>query len=53
MATIPANYPDGCTPEEIRTAIKDMQADLVASSYRINAVLQYSPLINLGQSELE
>ena len=53
MATIPANYPDGSSDNEIKTAIREMQDDLASAKYSINAVLQFSPLINLGQFELE
>lgn len=53
MPTIPANYPEGCNPEQIKTAIREMQNELARTDYQINLVLKFSPLINLGQFELE
>lgn len=53
MPTIPENYPDGCESEQIKTTIREMQNHLVQNGFQVNSVLQFSPLINLGQSELE
>ena len=49
---MPPEFPIGCEPEVIVKAINDMLKDLEANEYDINLVIQYSPLINLGRSEL-
>lgn len=50
---IPKNYPTDCTLDQIRSTILDIQSELERVGFNINSVLQFSPLINLGQSELE
>ena len=50
---IPLNYPNDCTPDQIRSTIVDIQSELETTGFQINDVLRFSPLINLGQSELE
>ena len=53
MANIPKNYPSGSTDEEIYQAIKELSADVLNSGANINTVLQLTPVVNLGQNELQ
>lgn len=53
MATLSSNYPRGCTEEQIITVIDDLSKDILASGGNINTVLRLSPIIALGQSELQ
>lgn len=52
MATLPAGYPHECTDEQIRSTIASLSQDIV-NGPNINTVLQLSPLISLGQNELQ
>ncbi len=40
IAALPANYPHGCTDEEIQTALADLAREVLTSGANINSVLQ-------------
>ena len=47
------NYPSGSPDEEIFVVISDFSKRIVDSNFNINTVLQLSPAIQLGQSEIQ
>lgn len=49
----PPNYPSGSTDEEIHRIIKEYSQAIISSGVQINSVLQFSPIILLGQNELQ
>lgn len=53
MTTINSLYPHGMKDEEIEGAIKEYSAEIHSSKANMNTVLQFSPLIQLGQLELQ
>lgn len=53
MATIPTNYPSGCTDEQISLSISELSKEILDSGGDINIVLRFSPIISLGQTELQ
>ena len=53
MATIPTNYPSDSTDEQIYQVIKELSGEVLNTGANINTVLQLTPLINLGQNELQ
>jgi len=53
MANLYPNYPYGCTEKDISKAIKEYSDEIIASRADINKVLQFTPLIALGQGELQ
>jgi hypothetical protein len=53
MADLPLNYPHGASDEEILQALEDLGAHILKSGGDINVVLQLSPLVTIGQNELQ
>ena len=53
MATIYNDYPHGMKEKEIEDAIKEYSEEISAARGNINATMVYSPLIQLGQTELQ
>ena len=53
MTTINSQYPYGMKDKEIAEAIKEYSAVIYNSKADINSVLRFSPLIQLGQTELQ
>src|SRR6266511_3053617 len=53
MATIPGNYPHGSTDDEILQVMQDVTGDLARGGFDINHVLRMSPLITVGQNEMQ
>jgi hypothetical protein len=53
MATIPNNYPSGCSDEQIFQVINELSGEIISSGGNINEVLRSSPLISLGQAEIQ
>jgi hypothetical protein len=53
MANIPNNYPGGCTDKQILFVIDELSNEIIISGGDINVVLRLSPIITLGQSELQ
>ena len=53
MANISKNYPSGSTDGQIYQVIKELSEEVLNSGANINTVLQLTPLINLGQNELQ
>ncbi len=53
MATLPKDYPYGATDKAISTTIRELSNDVLGSGANINRVLQLTPLIALGQNELQ
>jgi hypothetical protein len=53
MATIPGNYPHGSTDDEILQVMQDVTEDLARGGFDINHVLRMSPLITVGQNEMQ
>jgi len=53
MATIDRQYPHGMKDNEIENKIKDYSEIIVGSDPNMDTLLQYSPLIQLGQNELQ
>jgi len=51
--SIPANYPKGCTDEQLTSLIMSLNSEVIQSGANINTVLQFTPLINLGENELQ
>jgi hypothetical protein len=50
---MPLNYPRGCTDAQILETLERISAELLRSGAQINRVLQLSPLITIGQLELQ
>src|SRR5262245_25843489 len=48
---IPANYPGGCSDEELQHTIEALSQAVVQSGANINTVLQLVPLVQAGQNE--
>ena len=53
MASIPQNYPHGCKDEEISQVIKELCDDILKAGANINTVLRLTPLVELGQGEIQ
>lgn len=53
MASIPKNYPNGCTDEQILSVTSELSKEIIDSGGNINVVLRFSPIITVGQSELQ
>ena len=53
MASIPTNYPSESTDGEINSVIKELSLEIVNSGGNINTVMQLSPIISLGQTEMQ
>ncbi len=53
MTTINSQYPHGMKDKEIAEAIKEYSIEIHNSKANINTVMQFSPLIQLGQIELQ
>ena len=53
MANLYPNYPYGCSDKDIAKAIKEYSDEMLAARADINKVLQFSPLIAVGQNELQ
>jgi hypothetical protein len=52
MANVPTNYPVGSSDEEISQVITELSSEILVGGANINSVLQFTPLITVGQSEL-
>jgi hypothetical protein len=50
---IPTNYPIDCTDEEIIRVIRELSQEMIAGGGNINTVMQFTPLITVGQAELQ
>lgn len=50
---ISKKYPYDLSSEEINIAIKGMSEEILNSGAKINTVMQFSPLIQMGQNELQ
>lgn len=46
------NYPAGCTDKELKSAIANYANEILKEKAQTNVVLQCSPLVQLGLSEL-
>ena len=53
MARIPLNYPTDSSNEKIIEVINELSREIIDSGANINLVLQLSPVISLGQIELQ
>lgn len=53
MANIPDNYPHGLKDQDIENSIKEYSQEIARNSGNPLATSIYSPLIQLGQSELQ
>jgi hypothetical protein len=53
MPTIPPNYPHGCSDDEILQVMQDVTTDLQRGGFDINHVLRISPIITVGQNEMQ
>lgn len=53
MVSIPTSYPSGCTDEQIFGVINELSGEIISSGGDINLVMRFSPLISLGQAELQ
>jgi len=53
MPQLSENYPDGLTTKELRSAIKAYANEISTKRGDINTVLQFSPLIQIGTSEIQ
>jgi hypothetical protein len=53
VASLPPNFPHGASDEEILEALESLGTDLLASGGNINSVLQLTPLVTIGQNELQ
>ncbi len=53
MTNIDNRYPHGMKNNEIEDVIKEYSEIIVGSDPSMNTVLQYAPLIQLGQNELQ
>lgn len=51
--TIPLGYPRQCSQDQIAGVIRTAQDQLETQHYSINAVMQWSPIIQLGLAELQ
>ncbi len=52
MAIMYENYPSGLKDEQIESLVKEYSEAIYNHRAKLNVVLQYSPLIQLGQYEL-
>ena len=50
---VPSNYPRGCSDTQILETVQAVSAELLRRGAQVNAVLQLSPLITIGQLELQ
>jgi hypothetical protein len=53
MQNLKPNYPHGSTKREIETVIRDYSKQIAEDEGDINTVLQLTPIILLGQSEIQ
>jgi hypothetical protein len=53
VATLPANYPHGCTDDEILEGLTALGQEILQTGGEINVVLRLSPLVTIGQNELQ
>ncbi len=53
MAEIRTDFPFGYTDKELNSTIRDLSDHVVRNRVNINTVLQFVPLITLGQNELQ
>lgn len=53
MALLSNDYPQGMSNNEIKKAIQEYSNEIHKSKANINKILQLTPLIQLGQSELQ
>jgi hypothetical protein len=53
MATISVDYPHKLNDDELEKAILEYSIEIFNKQGNINAVMLYSPLIQLGQNELQ
>lgn len=50
---LPANYPYGCSEAQISKSLREYADQIIASDAQINTVLQLTPLIVIGNTELQ
>ena len=50
---VPSNYPRGCSDAQILETVQAVSAELLRQGAQVNAVLRLSPLITIGQLELQ
>jgi hypothetical protein len=53
VPTVPPGYPHAREDDEILQAVTTLVGELQSAAFSINAVMQYSPLVAAGQSELQ
>jgi len=53
MPNLPEGFPTDCSDEKIIEVINEFSSQLRASNASINASMNYSPVIQLGQNELQ
>ena len=53
MLNIPDNFPSRASNEEVLRVIKEVHDEIANSGFNVDKVLQLSPIIQVGQSELQ
>lgn len=53
MAQLNKNYPEKCSNKEIKELIREYSEEIYKERGHINTVLQFTPMIQLGLSELQ
>jgi len=53
MATLPPNYPAGCSDDELVRLVSELNLEILKTGAKINDVMRIQPLVTIGQTELQ
>jgi hypothetical protein len=53
MATLPPNYPAGCSDDELVRLVSELNLEILKTGANINDVMRIQPLVAIGQAELQ